>query len=339
MVFTGFHCSHEQRPPSFLLRAVQDAERAGFDGAMCSDHFTPWNPRQGESGFALSWLGAALAQTTLPIGMVNAPGQRYHPAIVAQAFATLAEMFPGRFWAALGSGENMNEHITGAPWPDKEVRNARLRESVEVIRRMFDGEEVTHRGLVEVHRARLWTRPAAPPRLYATAVSAQTAGWAASWADGLATVAQSPAALERVVDAYRSRGGRGPCILQVHVSYAHSDAEAYRFARSEWTNGVVSPPLTWDLEQPHEFDEIAAQMGEDEFERRLREAVLIDADPVSLADRVDELVRIGFDQVYLHHVGEEQSGFFEAAASTILPRLRGTGTDPRAATARREETM
>ncbi|RLK52559.1 TIGR03885 family FMN-dependent LLM class oxidoreductase [Microbacterium telephonicum] len=322
MVFVGFHCSHEQRPPSFLLRAAEQAERAGFDGAMCSDHFAPWNPRQGESGFALSWLGAALARTDYPIGMVNAPGQRYHPAIVAQAFATLAEMFPNRFWAALGSGENMNEHITGARWPDKDVRNARLFECVEIIRRLFDGEEVTHSGLVEVHHARLWTRPAAPPPLLATAVSPETAGWATSWAEGLATVAQSPQALAEVVDAYRSNGGRGPCILQVHVSYAETEAAAYALARHEWSNGVVTPPLTWDLEQPDDFDTLAAQLDEREFEQRLRQAVLIDADPVSLADRVADLVRIGFDRVYLHHVGEDQDAFLDVAASTLLPRLR-----------------
>lgn len=322
MVFVGFHCSHEQRPPRALLAAAQAAERAGFDGAMCSDHFAPWNARQGESGFALSWIGAALATTSYPIGMVNAPGQRYHPAIVAQAFATISEMFPGRFWAALGSGENMNEHITGDPWPDKEVRNARLRESVDVIRRLFDGEEVTHHGLVEVHRARLWTRPAEPPPLFAAAVSPETAAWAASWADGLATVAQPPEALERVVDAYRSRGGRGPCILQVHVSYADTDAEAYAMARHEWINGVVAPPLAWDLQQPHEFDAAASELDEDTLEQKLREAVLVDADPSALGERIADLVGIGFDRVYLHHVGEQQDGFLDVAQSALIPRLR-----------------
>lgn len=318
----GFHCSHEQRPPSTLLQVVQAAEAAGFDDAMCSDHFAPWNPRQGESGFALSWIAAALARTSFPIGMVNAPGQRYHPAIVAQAFATIAEMFPGRFWAALGSGENMNEHITGAAWPDKQERNTRLRECVDVMRRMFDGEEVTHRGLVDVHRARLWTRPAEPPPLLATAVSPETAAWAASWADGLATVAQSPEALARVVDAYRSSGGRGPCVLQVHVSFAESDTEAYDHARAEWTNGVVEPPLAWDLEQPEDFDAIVSQMDDRAFEGRLRDAVLIDADAASLAERIDALARIGFERLFLHHVGEDQGPFLEVARSTVLPRLR-----------------
>lgn len=206
MVFIGFHASHEQILPSDLLTAVQNAEKAGFDGAMCSDHLAPWIPRQGESGFALSWIAAALALKDFSIGMVNAPGQRYHPVIIAQAFATLEEMFPGRFWAALGSGEAVNEHVTGDPWPPKPERTARLGECVDVMRRLFAGEEVTHDGRVTVHRARLWSRPVQPPPLLATAVSAETAGWAATWADGIATVAQKPTTLERLLDAYASRG-------------------------------------------------------------------------------------------------------------------------------------
>ena len=127
MVFLGFHASHEQLPPSRLLAAVTRAESAGFDGAMCSDHLAPWGVRQGESGYAWSWLGAALASTSFSLGLVTAPGQRYHPVITAQAIATLEEMFPGRFWAALGSGEAVNEHVTGDPWPPKEDRRTESR--------------------------------------------------------------------------------------------------------------------------------------------------------------------------------------------------------------------
>src|ERR671916_708024 len=133
MPVIGMHCSHEQIPPSRLLAHVREAEAAGFGAAMSSDHFSPWSERQGESGFAWSFLGAALQATRLPFGVVNAPGQRYHPAIIAQATATLAEMFPGRFWVALGTGQLLNEHITGAHWPPKVERNARLRECVDVI--------------------------------------------------------------------------------------------------------------------------------------------------------------------------------------------------------------
>src|ERR671912_419494 len=129
MPVIGFHASHEQIHPAVLLDAVRVAEQVGFTAAMCSDHFQPWSERQGHSGFAWSWLGAALAVTPMSFGTVCAPGQRYHPAVVAQAAATLAEMYPGRFWLAVGSGEALNESITGQSWPPKPERNARLLES------------------------------------------------------------------------------------------------------------------------------------------------------------------------------------------------------------------
>ncbi len=318
MTFIGYHCSHEQLPPSALLRFVQDAERAGFDGAMCSDHYAPWGVRQGESGFAWSWLGAALASTSFSIGVVNAPGQRYHPAVVAQAIATLEEMFPGRFWAALGSGEAMNEHITGDPWPSKDDRNARLDESLGAIRRLLAGEEVSADGFVKMHRARLWSRPIAAPPLFGAAVSAETAGWLAGRVDGLATVAQEPAALRRVVEEYRSNGGTGPCALQVHVSLAATDAEALALARDQWPNGLIGPPRAWDFDQPEDFDAAVA----DPDEEQLRKAVLVDSDAGALAERIAELAAIGFDRLYLHHVGKDQTSFLERAEAELLPRLR-----------------
>src|SRR5687767_3284207 len=141
MALIGYHGSHEQFPPSELLSLVSMAHAAGFRAAMCSDHFNPWSERQGQSGFAWSWLGAAMQATSLPFRVVNAPGQRYHPAIVAQAAATLCELFGDRLWVVLGSGEASNEHITGDAWPDKQTRNARLRECVDVMRALLAGEE------------------------------------------------------------------------------------------------------------------------------------------------------------------------------------------------------
>src|ERR671918_2162009 len=205
MPTVGLHLSHEQIAPSRLLAHAREAEAAGFRAAMSSDHFSPWSARQGESGFAWSFLGAALQATELPFGVVNAPGQRYHPAIVAQAAATLCELFPGRLSVALGTGEFSNEHITGAPWPDKRIRNARLRECVDVMRALLAGETVDHDGLVRVDRARLWTLPAEPPPLLATAVSVETAAWASEWADGLITINQPHEHLRRMLDAF---GGR-----------------------------------------------------------------------------------------------------------------------------------
>lgn len=318
MVLVGYHASHEQLPPSTLLRSVVSAERAGFDGAMCSDHLQPWGVRQGESGFAWSWLGAALASTSFSLGVVNAPGQRYHPVVIAQAIATLEEMFPGRFWATLGSGEAMNEHVTGDPWPPKDERNTRLDESIQVIRRLLAGEEVDHDGAVRVHRARVWSRPAEAPPLLGAAVSAETAGWLAGRVDGLTTVAQSPDALRQVVDAYRSAGGEGPCVLQVHVSLAETDAAALALAKDQWPNGLIGPPRAWDFEQPEEFDAATVDPDEDE----LRKAVLVDADATALAQRVAELVGIGFDRVYLHHVGKDQEPFLARAGEELMPALR-----------------
>ena len=239
---------HEQIPPSELLRTVQLAEQAGFDAAMSSDHFSPWSERQGESGFAWSWLGATMATTNLPFGVVTAPGQRYHPAIIAQAAATLSEMFPGRFWMALGSGEASNEHITGDRWPAKDVRTRRLAECVAVIRALL-GEEVSHDGLVRVDRARLYTLPTQAPPLIGAAVSSATAEFAGSWADGLITVNQSSDLLREVLAAFDAGGGRDkPRYLQVHVSWADSDDEALTIAHDQWRSNVFSPPVCWDLE-------------------------------------------------------------------------------------------
>src|SRR3954471_1629981 len=233
MTTRGFHNSHEQVHPAALLAATRRAQEAGFDAAMCSDHWAPWSTRQGHSGFAWTWLGAAMATTTLPFGVVNAPGQRYHPAIIAQAAATLAAMFPDRLWVALGSGENVNEHITGTGWPPKAIRDARLRECVAVIRALLDGEEVTHDGLVTVDRAKLWTLPDRKPLLIGPAVTPATARAHADWADGLVTVNQDPQTLRRVIDAYRDAGGRGQIALQVHLSWAPDADTALEVARDQ----------------------------------------------------------------------------------------------------------
>jgi len=315
----GYHCSHEQVPPDELLRAVQAAEAAGFDAAMCSDHFAPWGVRQGHSGFAWSWLGAALATTRFTLGVVNAPGQRYHPAIIAQAIATLGVMFPGRFWAALGSGEAVNEHITGDGWPVKETREARLRESVDVIRDLLEGEDVSRDGIVRVDRARLWTRPEVPPRLVGAAVTARTAARAAEWADGLITVVGSPDGMREVIDAYRSAGGAGPCVVQIHLSWAPTDDAAMAIAMQQWRHGpAVQPPETWDIDDPAEFDRRAEGVDAD----TLRRSMLVEHDPRRLAERIAEIVGAGFDGAYLHHVGRDQAPFLAMAGPELLPALR-----------------
>jgi probable non-F420 flavinoid oxidoreductase len=318
MAAVGIHASHEQIAPSVLLQVMQEAEDAGFERAWSSDHFSPWSERQGESGFAWSWLGAALQATSMPYGVVNAPGQRYHPAIVAQAAATLCELFPGRLSVALGTGEFSNEHITGEPWPGKQTRNARLRECVDVMRALFAGEVVDHDGLVRVDRAKLWTLPAEPPPLLATAVSVETAGWAGEWADGLITINQPHDHLRAMLDAFRSNGGEGkPVALQVHLSWAPDEDEALRIAHDQWRTNVFRPPLCWDLATVEQFDEAAKHVGPED----MRAAVLISADLSRHAAWLAGLADLGFGAIYLHHVGREQRAFIEAFGEHVLPQL------------------
>lgn len=321
MAILGWHASHEQIPPSRLLAAAQLAEEVGFDAAMSSDHFSPWSRRQGESGFAWSWLGAALQATTLPFGVVTAPGQRYHPAIVAQAAATLLEMFPGRLWVALGSGEASNEHITGGGWPRKPVRERRLRECVDVMRALFAGEEVSHNGLITVDRARLWTLPEHPPPLVGAAVSVETARWVAGWADGLVTIKQPREHLERMIDAFRGNGGEGkPLYLQVHVSWADAEDEALAIAHDQWRTNVFPPPVSWDLDLPVHFDEASAHVRAED----MRGAVEVSADLGYHAAWLAEMIELGFDGIWIHHVGQSQRAFLEAFGGKVLPRMRGS---------------
>ena len=286
---------------------------------MCSDHLAPWGERQGHSGHAWSWLGAALQATSLSFGVVTAPGQRYHPAVIAQAIATLAEMYPDRFWVALGSGEAINEHVTGEGWPEKPARDARLLECVDVIRSLLSGEEVTHPGLVEVVRARVWSLPSTPPLLIGAAVSAATAGVVGGWADGLVTVNQPVEALRKVVEAFRQGGGENkPMYLQVHLSWAEDEDEARRIAHDQWKTNVFGPDLAWNLDTPAQFDDAARFVRPEDVPG----SVLVSADVQRHVAWLRELADLGFDRLYLHHVGQVQESFIETFGDKVLPELR-----------------
>lgn len=318
MVRVVYHASHEQFAPSALLDLVGLAGAAGFDGAKCSNHFRPWRPG-GQSGHAWPWLGAALARTAFPVGVISAPGYRYHPAVLAQGAATLAEMFPGRFWLALGSGQRLNEDVTGVAWPEKAERNAWLRECAGVIRALLEGETVTHRGRVTVVEARLHSRPATPPPLLGAAVTPATAREVGAWADGLLTVAGEAGAVREVVEAYREGGGRGRLVLQAGLSWARTDAEAERNAHEEWRYAALGGEVNWELRRPEDFDTATRRVRPED----MRESPLVTADMGWLAGRLGELAALGFDEVHLHNVGPNQAEFVEAAGRDLLPALRG----------------
>ena len=315
MVRIGYHASHEQFAPSRLLSLVQRAEAAGFSEAKSSDHFHPWSERQRQSGFAWSWLGAALQATGFPIGVVSAAGYRYHPAVLAQAAATLGEMYPGRFWLALGSGEAINEAITGEAWPEKAERNARLAECVEVMRELFEGERVTHRGRITVIEAKLYSRPITPIPLFGAAVTTETAAKAAAWADGLLIAGHEVKAVKPLVEAFRDKGREGrPIHLQLALSYSTSIAEAEAQALEQWAPASLGGEVAWDLRRPTDFDQASRFMRAED----MRGFVLITDSLAELEDRIAALAAIGVDVVQLHQVGVNQEQFIDAIAESQL---------------------
>lgn len=321
MTRIGFHASHEQLSPRQLLVDVQHAERVGFDMAMCSDHITPWSARQGHGGSNWPWLGAALASTSFPVGSLAIPGERYHPAVLAHQVATLAQMFPGRYWAALGSGEAMQETITGAPWLPKQERVERLEESVDVVRRLLAGEEVTRDGPVRVVRARLWEVPDEQPLLVGPAISPESAGRVAAWADGLVTVNQPVEVLADVLAAYRDNGGRGRAALQLHLSWAPTLEEAEAVAHDQWRSNVFGDPVAADTLTVESFDAMSEHVSAEAVHGPVR----ISEDLGRHRDWIAEYLELGFDDIYLHHVGQTQGAFLEAFGESVLPAVREGG--------------
>lgn len=321
MAVIGYHASHEQISPTSLLADVVHAEQAGFEAAMCSDHLEPWSRAQGHSGFAWSWLGAALASTRLRFGVVTCPGYRYHPTTVAHAIATLAAMFPDRIWTALGSGEYLNEHVTGRPWPPKETRQQVLQECFTVIGDLLRGETVNHDGAITVDRARLWDLPPQPPPLIVPALAPETAARFAGVADGFVTVNQPPEALRTMLSAYRDNGGTGPAVLQVHLSWAPTHDEAVAIAEQQWGTNVFDSPTMAGLATPEEFERRARELG-DELGGAVAESVVISAEPGVHAEQLARYAGLGFDEIYLHHVGPDQERFIDVFGAQVLPRLR-----------------
>ncbi len=326
----GYAATLEQFAPREVLELVSIAERHGFRGVMASDHFQPWVPRQGQAGFVWNVL-SALGQTTagdLGTG-VTAPTFRWHPAVVAQASATLAALYPGRHWLGLGSGEALNEHVVGTYWPEAPERIGRMFEAVEIIRKLFTGSlagrDVKHSGeFYRLESTRLWTMPeVAPPILVATAgpVTARRAGRVA---DGLITEGAPPervaALMARFADGARDAGrdpAGMPTVLRLHLSWAATDEEAMAGAITEWPNGGMRFAKS-DIRSPHEFEQIARMVRPEDFDDRL----LVSADPDAHRAHIQRYLDLGVDRVYLHNVGRNQREWIEVFGRDVLPALR-----------------
>ncbi|WIV67560.1 TIGR03885 family FMN-dependent LLM class oxidoreductase [Natrialbaceae archaeon AArc-T1-2] len=318
MTDIGYHVSHEQFAPSDLLEWIQRAQTQGFDHALASDHFHPWSEQQGESGFVWSWLGSAMEATDMTFGTVNAPGYRYHPAIVAQGAATLREIYPGRFWLAVGSGQILNEGIVGTDWPVKRDRNARLEECAEIMRRLWDGEEVTHHGRVDVEQAKLYSRPETPPPLIGAALSEETASWLAEWADGMITIATPDHEDDASrVEAFRENAPEKPVYLKAQHSYDETDEAALGGAYEQWRNQCVPGTVTQELRTPEEYDALGAQLSEEHVEEHVR----VSADPKEHVDWIEADLELDVDKVFLHNVNTNQPEFIDTFGEEVLPAL------------------
>jgi len=325
----GYAAMLEQFHPTEAVALSAYAEEHGFSGVMAADHFQPWVPAQGQAAFVWNVLTAIGERTSGDMGPgVTAPTFRWHPAMVAQASATLAAMYPGRHWLGLGSGEALNEHITAQYWPEAPERINRMFEAIEIIKKLFAGslagKDVKHSGeFYKLESTRLWTMPQeAPPILVATAgpITAKRAG---RHADGLITVG---APLEKI-DGLFSRfhdgvreSGRDPeslpKVLQLHLSWAQTDEQALANAMHEWPNGGMKFPKA-DIRSPFEFEQMARLVRPEDFDGRM----VISADPDVHRAEIQKYVDLGFDRIYLHNVGRNQREWIETFGAQVLPKL------------------
>jgi len=322
MIRIGYALSSEEHLPNDLVANARHAEEHGFEFALVSDHFHPWIDRQGQSPFVWSVIGGIAGATErLQLGTgVTCPMIRMHPAIVAQAAATSAAMMPGRFFLGVGTGENLNEHVTGESWPASDVRVAMLEEAIEVIRALWTGEDTTFRGdYYTVQGARLFTLPQEPPPLVVAANKQEAARLAGRIGDGLC----STAPVREAVREFRQAGGEGkPCYGMVHVCYAENEAEARRAAHEWWPNAAIRGDLGQELPLPRHFEQAAQMVNEDD----VAEAVVCGNDPTIHLEAIQRYVDAGFDHVYIHQVGPMQQPFFNFYENEILPAVRRTAS-------------
>jgi coenzyme F420-dependent glucose-6-phosphate dehydrogenase len=314
----GYWLSSEEHDARSLVANAAAAEAYGFEIAMLSDHFHPWLPQQGNSPFVWAVLGGIADRTVkLRVGTgVTALGPRIHPLVIAHAAATVEVMMPGRFFLGLGTGERLNEQVTGDHWPPPKERRARLEEGVELIRKLWSGKQVTHAGQhFRSERARLFTRPDTPPPIVIAAGGKMTARLAGRIADGMIGVSDDPEvieAFEAETDVAKPRFG------QVHMCWAATEGEARATARHWWPNGGLPAVVLSELAVPEQFAAAARDVDEDDVAAN----VSCGPDPDVHVAAVKRFLAAGYTTVFLHQIGPEQCGFLQFAHNELLPRLR-----------------
>jgi G6PDH family F420-dependent oxidoreductase len=311
----GYALSSEEHKPSALVANAVLAEKAGFGFAMISDHYHPWTTRQGQSGFVWAVLGAIAAQTRrLRLGTgVTCPILRFHPALVAQAAATTAQLSGGRFFLGLGAGENLNEHIFGAAWPRVEERHARLREAIDIIRGLWTGKEYSHSGpYFVVDEARIYSLPDTLPDIYVAGTGASSAKLAADCADGFIGLKPDAGLLR----AFRGTRGRKPAIAQLSVCWARSEKAARETVKTWWPQTGLGGDLSWELKTPA-LVESACEGLTDE---RLAD-IPCGPDPDVHLEAIRKFAKAGYEHVYIHQIGPDQKGFFRFFREKLRRKL------------------
>src|SRR3954453_19312985 len=318
-VFYG--AGHEQFRPSELLRHAQLAEQVGFDGICCSDHFQPWW-EPGNSGHAWPWLGAVgvTAQGALSGTAVTPAVKRYHPAPVAQMVATLEELFPGRTFLGYGSGESLNESPFGFDWPDAAEQLERMDEALDMIRRLWNGETIaTGSKHYATKDAKLHTRPEKAPPLYISAFHEGAAKVAAEYGDGLWTLGD-PEQAPKLIDTFKSAGGKGEIVLQALVSWAETDDAALEGARV-WKGAQPPEYYVDDWHDPKQMYEHAEEtISDDEY----KEKAIISADPAQHLEKLSQLKEMGATTIAVMNCsGADPEGAIRVYGEHVLPTLKG----------------
>ncbi|MBO2449515.1 TIGR03557 family F420-dependent LLM class oxidoreductase [Actinomadura barringtoniae] len=321
MIKLGYFLSSEEHSPAELVRQAELAELAGFEGLWISDHFHPWLDEQGQSPFVWSMIGAIARTSSLPITTaVTCPLVRTHPVVVAQAAATSAALCEGGFRLGVGTGEVLNEHVTGSAWPPAEERLEMLEEAVEVIRRMFTGALVTHRGEhYTVDTARLYTLPERPPPIYMSAFGEKAARTAGRVADGLMSIAPDSG----LVNAFEQAGGQGkPVQGGLKVCWGADAAEARATALRNWPNDHLPGEAAQLLPLPRHFRQLSQLVTEE----MVAEQVPCGSDADAHIKAIEQFADAGFDEIYVSQIGPgTQEGFFGFYAEHVLPQLRKKG--------------
>lgn len=309
----GYALITEEHPPRALVDAAERAAEAGFAYLSISDHFHPWTSVQGESPFAWTVLGALADRVDLPlITAVTAPYKRYHPAIVAQAAATTAAMTTAGFTLGLGTGEALNEHVVGGEWPDPAVRLEMLEEAIAVIRELWTGKEVTHRGrYVTVDQARLYTLPESPPPIVVAAGGSDAAELAGRLGAGF--MGTSPDA--ELIEAYRAAGGDGPIYGQATVCWADDEETARRTMHERWRHSAFDWSVNAEIPTPEGFETAGEVVREEDVTGKKPMGTDVDA----YLDSMAMYAEAGYERVAIHNVGRDQTGFLRFAEVALLP--------------------